>query len=226
MAAMRRDPRLDATLDVTEVFHSVQGESTWAGLPCTFVRLSGCNLRCVWCDTPYSYSGGETVPLAILLDRIAAFPAGLAEITGGEPLMQADCATLAELLIERGYTVLVETNGSLPIDVLPKGAHRIVDLKCPGSGMTDRIDWRNVTRLDPTRDEVKFVIASRSDYEWSRDIVRRYTLNACCRAVLFSPVLGAITPRHLAEWMLEDALPVRFQLQLHKHIWPPEQRGV
>ncbi len=214
------------TLRITEIFHSIQGESTWAGLPCVFVRLTGCNLRCAWCDTAYSFEGGETLTLDAVLERVAAYGTQLVEITGGEPLAQEACPNLARLLLERGYSVLVETNGSMPIDVLPLEVFRIIDLKCPDSGMSAHTCWLNLDGLNPERDEVKFVIASRRDYEWSRETVRAHQLQDRCHAVLFSPVLGRVEPKALAEWILEDRLPVRFQLQLHKHIWPPEQRGV
>ncbi len=207
------------------MYASIQGESTWAGLPCVFVRLARCNLRCVWCDTAYSFRGGEEQTLADILSEVAAHGAPLVEITGGEPLVQQDCATLAELLLDAGHTVLVETSGSLPIDLLPAGAIRIMDLKCPGSGMSGQNDWDNVGRLNK-RDEVKFVIAGRDDYEWRRDALRQHRLHERCHAVLFAPVFGGLDPRQLAEWMVEDRLPARLQLQLHKYIWPPDARGV
>ena len=225
-AGEQNDPRLAKTLRITECFLSVQGESTWAGLPCFFIRLARCNLRCVWCDTTYSFHGGETRSLGALLDETAAQGVPLVELTGGEPLAQPGCNVLAELLLEAGHTVLIETGGSLPIDTLPDGVIRIMDLKCPDSGETEKMHWPNVDSLDPERDEVKFVIASRGDYEWSRDVLKRYTLDKRCNAVLFSPVFDAVTPKELAEWIIEDRLPVRFQLQQHKFIWPPEQRGV
>ena len=215
-----------ATLRVTEIYRSLQGESTWAGLPCVFVRLTGCPLRCVWCDTEYSFRGGERMPLDAILDRVAALDTPLVEITGGEPLAQEATGALAARLLERGHTVLVETSGAIPIDRLPEAAIKIMDLKCPGSGECAKNDWTNIERLARERDEVKLVIADRRDYEWSRDVVRRYRLETRCRCVLFSPVSGAVSPQDLAAWILEDRLPVRFQLQLHKLIWPADARGV
>lgn len=227
MQATTPDPALRAqTLRVTETYVSVQGESTWAGVPCFFIRLARCNLRCTWCDTSFSFHGGEKRSLGALVDEAAAQGIPLVEITGGEPLAQPGCAPLADLLLAQGLTVLIETSGSLPIDVLPDAAIRIMDLKCPGSGEVAKNHWPNLDYLVRDRDEVKFVIADRTDYEWSRDVVRRYTLADRCKAILFSPVHGAVEAKALAGWILEDRLPVRFQLQLHKFIWPPDQRGV
>lgn len=220
------DTRLDKPLRIVEVYASIQGESTWAGLPCVFVRLARCNLRCRWCDTTYSFHGGESRRIGELLEQVRQYGLPLVEITGGEPLAQAHCGDLAAVLLEYGHTVLVETSGSLPIDRLPAAAIKIMDLKCPGSGESEKNHWPNIALLNPAQDEVKFVIADRRDYEWSRDIVHRYTLQDRCKAVLFSPVFGEIAPRSLAEWILADRLPVRFQLQLHKMLWPPDARGV
>jgi 7-carboxy-7-deazaguanine synthase len=221
------DPRLTQTLRMIEIYCSVQGESTWAGLPCVFIRLARCNLRCRWCDTTYSFHGGEKQTLEEILRATLAFGVPLVELTGGEPLAQKECVPLAELLLEAGCTVLIETSGSLPINTLPDPVIRIMDLKCPDSGMERFNDWANIEHLKAHRDEVKFVIASRRDYEWSRDTVRRYNLTQCCRAVLFSPVFGEVDPKDIVTWMLEDGLnAVRFQLQMHKFIWPPNERGV
>jgi 7-carboxy-7-deazaguanine synthase len=225
-ALSEEDTRLDKTLRIIEVYASIQGESTWAGLPCAFVRLARCNLRCRWCDTTYSFHGGEPLRIGALLERVRQFGLPLVEITGGEPLAQPHCGDLAALLLETGHTVLVETSGSLPIDRLPAAAIKIMDLKCPGSGESEKNHWPNIALLNPAQDEVKFVIADRRDYEWSRDILERYTLQDRCKAVLFSPVFGEIAPLRLAEWILADRLPVRFQLQLHKILWPPDARGV
>ena len=219
------DERLRETLRVTEMYKSVQGESTWAGLPCVFIRLTGCNLRCVWCDTAYAFQGGTETAIGEILGKCEELGCSLVEITGGEPLVQENCPTLAACLLEQGMTVLCETGGSLPITVLPDKVIRIMDLKCPGSGECDKNDWSNIDALTP-RDEVKFVIADRADYEWSRDVVEEYDLPARCNQVLFAPVFGAIGPRQLVKWILEDGLEVRFQLQLHKLIFPPDQRGV
>lgn len=214
------------TLRITEIYRSIQGESTWAGVACVFVRLARCNLRCRWCDSAFSFRGGEKRSLESILDEVRALNTNVVEITGGEPLAQAACIDLAEELLAQGYTVLIETSGSLPINTLPWGVKRIMDLKCPDSGECGKNHWPNIDCLDADRDEVKFVIASRRDYEWSRDVVGRYTLDKRCRAVLFSPVFSEIEPQALVSWILEDNLPVRFQLQMHKFVWPPEERGV
>lgn len=214
------------TLRICEMFLSIQGESTWAGLPCFFIRFAGCALRCAWCDTTYSFEGGARMRLASILRAVQEAGCSLVELTGGEPLAQRACGDLAALLIDAGCTVLVETSGALPIDRLPEQAIRIMDLKCPDSGMCDRNHWPNIALLHPDRDEVKFVCASRRDYEWGRDTLWQHALHTRCKAVLFSPVLGRLAPKDLAEWILADALPARLHLQLHKFIWPPEQRGV
>ena len=222
MTADEREPK---RLVVSEVFRSIQGESTWAGLPCVFIRLTGCNLRCAWCDTAYAFDGGETMSIGAILKRCAVLGGSLVEITGGEPLLQGECPALAGCLLEAGKTVLCETNGTMPIDLLPDGVIRIMDLKCPGSGQCDKNDFANISRLSP-RDEVKFVIADRADYEWSREVIRRDDLPKRCHAVLLSPVVGTMEPRPLVEWILEDRLDVRLQLQLHKYVWSPDARGV
>ena len=223
-SSSEREP-LNAVLTITEIFKSIQGESTWAGMPCTFVRLTGCNLACAYCDTAYARDGGTALTVREIIERCAALKCDLVEITGGEPLCQAECATLVTCLIERGYTVLVETNGSLSISVLPAAAVTIMDIKCPGSGMHDRTDWSNVEAIEP-KDEIKFVIANRADYEWARDVSGKYALAARCKAVLFAPVFGALEPRALASWIAEDGLNVRLQVQLQKYIWRPDERGV
>ncbi|MCC6490574.1 MAG: radical SAM protein [Candidatus Hydrogenedentes bacterium] len=216
---------LTAPLTVTEVYKSIQGESTWAGLPCVFVRLTGCPLRCVWCDTAYAFNGGVKTTVGDVVEQCIALDCALVEITGGEPLAQKHCGALAQCLLERGMTVLCETSGALPIDRLPAAVIKIMDLKCPGSGESAKNDWSNIERLSP-RDEVKFVIADRSDYEWTRGIIRDYRLPERCHQVLVSPVFGSIDARDLVSWILDDQLDVRFQLQLHKFIWPPDQKGV
>lgn len=213
------------TLVVTEIYRSIQGESTWAGAPCTFIRLTGCNLRCVWCDTEYAFHDGARMAIPEILAECRRLDCPLVEITGGEPLLQKGCPRLAEALLAEGYTVLCETSGALPLAGLPGDVIKIMDLKCPGSGECDKNDWANIDALG-RRDEVKFVIASREDYEWSRDVLRKYNLAARCHAVLFSPVFGAIDPKDIVAWLLEDRLEVRFQLQMHKFIWPPGQKGV
>jgi len=209
---------------ITEIFSSIQGESTHAGRPCTFLRTTGCDQRCVWCDTAYAFEGGTDYTVPQLVAEVAARPARLVEVTGGEPLLQPDLPALLTALCDRGHEVLVETGGSRPIEGLDPRAKRVVDLKCPASGMTDRIRWEN---LDALRDgdEVKFVIADRGDYEWARDVVRVHDLAARV-PVLFGPVFDVLAPRVLAEWVLEDGLDVRMQVQIHKTIWAPEMRGV
>ncbi len=219
-----------AFLRMTEIFHSVQGESTWAGLPCTFVRLTGCPLRCTWCDTTYSFHGGERMSLDDILDEVRRFPTRLVEITGGEPLVHRNAFVLAERLLAEGYTVLVETSGSEDISPLDPRVHVIMDLKCPGSGEVHRNRWENLPHLDGG-DEVKFVVAGREDYEWTRQVIRERGLDrrveeGSLRALLVSPVWGAVDLEALAGWILEDGLPVRFQVQLHKLIWGPERKGV
>lgn len=218
------DP-LTRTVTVTEIYKSVQGESTWAGEPCIFVRLTGCHLRCVWCDTAYAFHGGEKTTVGAVVDRCRELGGPLVEITGGEPLLQKHCGALAQALLDAGFTVLCETSGALPLDLLPAAVIKIMDLKCPDSGEMERNDYANIDRLAP-EDEVKFVLASRRDYEWSREQVLKYRLAERCRAVLFSPVFGAIEAKDIVDWIVADGLPVRFQLQMHKFIWPPDQKGV
>lgn len=211
-------------LRINEIYKSIQGESTWAGLPCAFVRLTGCHLRCSYCDTEHAFYEGSWMTLGEILRQVGDLGVPLVEITGGEPLLQPACGPLAEALLQRGYTVLCETSGALPIDRLPEGVIRIMDLKCPSSGEAQRNDWRNIERLT-ARDEVKFVIGDRADYEWARSVVGQYDLPRRCH-VLMSPVHEGISPRQLGEWIIEDGLQVRFQLQLHKLIWEPHVSGV
>jgi len=228
-------------LRVTEIFHSIQGESTWAGMPCTFIRLTGCPLRCTWCDTEYAFYGGEKMTLDEIIRRVddaqAQARAGgspahapLVEITGGEPLIHRGAFDLARILLDRGYTVLVETSGAVDVSPLDPRAHKIMDLKCPGSGEVARNLWSNLDHLT-ARDEVKFVIKDRADYEWARDTIRQRGLDSrvmqgSLRALLISPVWDAVDFRELAEWVLEDGLPVRYQIQLHKVIWGANVPGV
>jgi 7-carboxy-7-deazaguanine synthase len=213
------------TLTITEIYQSVQGESTWAGMPCVFVRLTGCHLRCVWCDSAYAFHGGTKMTLTDIVEKVAEYDCNLVEVTGGEPLLQENCGPLAQTLIDRGYTVLCETSGGLPIDTLPDACIKIMDLKCPGSGEEAKNDWTNIDRLS-LKDEVKFVIKDRADYEWSRDAVGQHDLANRCKSVLFSPVFGEVDSQALVQWILDDHLPVRFQLQMHKFIWPPDTTGV
>ncbi len=213
-----------AELLLKELYRSIQGESTFAGRPCTFVRTTGCDIRCVWCDEPHAFSGGEPVEVDELVERVRALGPGLVEITGGEPLVQAAVPGLVERLLDVGHEVLVETGGHHDISVLDERAHVIVDVKCPGSGVSDRNDLANLDRLR-AGDEVKFVIADRADYDWASDLVKRYGL-ADRVPVLFSPVHGVLDPAGLAAWILEDGLPVRLNLQQHKYVWGPDARGV
>lgn len=210
-------------LYVTEIFRSIQGESTHAGRPCTFVRLSGCNLRCLWCDTAYSWEPGAPMSVEDVLAEVDRQGCPLVEITGGEPLAQAETPELARRLVEAGYEVLVETNGSLPIDALDRRVSAIVDVKCPSSGMAGQMDRGNFERLR-AKDELKFVIADRQDFDYAAGVVRRILPQT--RPILFSPVLSMLEPAELAAWILEERLPVRLGLQLHKFIWDPDKRGV
>lgn len=209
---------------ITEIFHSIQGESSYVGRPCVFVRLTGCSLRCTWCDTDYAFYGGTEMTRDEILSRVRAYGCPLMEVTGGEPLTQPDCLPLISQLCDEGFTVLLETSGAIDITPVDRRAHVILDVKCPGSGMTERMDWKNLSRLT-AKDEAKFVIKDRADYEWAGGILAAYDLTGRC-PVLFSPVFGELDPRQLAEWVLADTLPVRFQLQLHKYIWTPDMRGV
>lgn len=217
-------------LRVTEIFHSIQGESTWAGFPCTFVRLTGCPLRCSWCDTEYAFHGGEKMTLDAILARVREIGTPLVEITGGEPLIHRGAFELARRLLDEGFTVLVETSGAIDVAPLDPRAHKIMDLKCPGSGEEARNLWSNLEHLT-ARDEVKFVIKDRHDYEWARDVVLHRGLadrlrDGSLRAILFSPVWDAVEFHDLADWILDDHLPVRFQIQLHKVIWGANVPGV
>jgi 7-carboxy-7-deazaguanine synthase len=212
------------TLVVHEIYRSIQGESTFVGLPCVFVRLTACHLRCRWCDTPHAFHEGATLGLDEILDRVLAEPCSLVEITGGEPLLQEDVFPLMTRLADASRTVLLETSGAVSIERVDPRVRIIMDWKCPGSGESERNCWENLPRLKPT-DEVKFVIADRRDFEWSCDQVRTHHL-ADRHCVLFAPVFGELNPRDLAEWIVASALPVRLQLQLHKYVWDPRARGV
>ena len=212
-------------LTINEIFHSIQGESTHAGRPCVFVRLTACDLRCRWCDTPYAFHEGRKMSVDEVMADVEARGCPVVEVTGGEPLLQADVYPLMQRLLDAGKTVLIETGGHRSIAQVPAGVVRIMDIKCPGSGESSRNDWSNLALLTPT-DEVKFVIADRVDYEFARDIVVRESLIGRVAAVLFSPVHGALDAKQLAEWVIADRLEVRVQLQMHKYIWSPETRGV
>lgn len=210
------------SLKLNELFHSIQGESSHAGLPCVFIRLSGCNLRCTYCDTQYAYDEGKLVEIPEILERVSGFGCELVEITGGEPLVQEGTPALVNALLAKSYTLLLETNGSIDIDRVDRRCIRIVDVKCPSSGMEGQNDLRNLERLTK-RDELKFVIGNRIDYEFAKRTVAALPPG---HKINFSPIFGALPPRSLAEWILEDRLPVRLNIQLHKVIWDPDARGV
>lgn len=212
-------------LTINEIFHSIQGESTHSGRPCVFVRLTACDLRCSWCDTPYAFYEGRKVSVEEVVSQVRSYACDLVEITGGEPLLQRDVYPLMNALLEHGHEVLIETGGHLSVAQVPAGVARIIDVKCPGSGEAGRTHWENLEALRP-RDEVKFVIRDRVDYEYARDVVARYALTSKAGALLFSPVHGVLAPADLAEWILADRLPVRLQLQSHKYIWGANVRGV
>ncbi len=210
-------------LTVNEMFYSIQGESSFAGLPCFFVRLTGCNLRCTYCDTRYAYEEGKAMSVEQVLAVLPADYRGLVEVTGGEPLLQEECPELVEGLLRRGHPVLIETNGSRDIRCLPDPSVCVLDIKCPDSGMSDRMNLENLSHLRP-RDEVKFVVQSRDDYLWAVRLMRRIPLRPAGK-VLFSPAHGSCEPRQLAEWMLADGLAARIQLPLHRLLWPDAERG-
>lgn len=204
-------------LRITEIFYSLQGEASRLGLPTVFVRLTGCPLRCSWCDTTYSFTGGEAASIASVLAEVAKYPARQVCVTGGEPLSQKECLPLLVALCDAGYDVSLETSGALDVSAVDPRVSRIMDLKAPDSGEVGRNLWSNLDCLDG-RDEIKIVIASRGDYEWARDVVRQRQIDAIC-PVLISPAQGLLEARSLADWILEDGLNVRFQLQLHKLLW-------
>lgn len=212
-------------LTVNEIFHSIQGESTYAGRPCVFVRLTACDLRCSWCDTAYAFHEGHKMSVDEVVAAVADHGCPLVEITGGEPLLQDDVYPLMDRLLAEGRTVMLETGGHRPIGRVPAAVVKIVDVKCPGSGEADKNDWSNLDRLAP-HDQVKFVVRDRADYEFAKDVIARHDLASRTAAVLISPVHGVLEPRALSEWMLADRSPARLQLQLHKYIWSPTTRGV
>lgn len=212
-------------LTVNEIFYSIQGESTQAGRPCVFVRLTACDLRCSWCDTPYAFHEGRKMSIDDVVAEVQRYGCPLVEVTGGEPLLQREVYSLMNRLADGGFTVMLETGGHLSTEQVPARVTSIIDVKCPASGESAKNHWANLERLKP-RDEVKFVIQDRADYEFARDVVHRYDLPARSAAVLFSPVHGVLDPKDLAGWILADKLPVRLQLQAHKYIWSPTARGV
>jgi 7-carboxy-7-deazaguanine synthase len=216
--------QLEPTLTVSELFYSIQGETSYAGSPCAFIRLTGCNLRCSYCDACYTYEeDGRQMLLDEILAFTASYPAALVAVTGGEPLLQENVYPLLKMLVSANRTVLLETNGSLGISKVPGEVVKILDLKCPDSGMHEQMDFKNVHFLSP-RDEVKFVLSSRADYEWSVETIGKYRLDRTAQ-LLFSPVTDRLPASELAEWLLADQLPARLQLQLHKILWPGETRG-
>ena len=211
-------------LQVNEIFYSVQGESTYTGRPCVFVRLTACNLRCRWCDTEYAFYEGETFTVEQVLEQVRAYKCPLVEITGGEPLLQEEVYPLMDQLLLEGYEVLIETGGSLDVGRLDPRVVKIMDLKAPGSGMDRLNNLDNLQHLD-RKDQIKFVVADRRDYEWAKGMMAEHALAERAQ-VLFSPVFGELHPRELAEWILADRLLARLQIQLHKYLWDPDQRGV
>ena len=208
---------------VTEIFFSIQGESTHAGRPCVFVRLTGCNLRCRWCDSEYTFTGGEKTTVDEILERVKSYGCNLVEVTGGEPLAQSESLDLVKRLCDEGFEVLIETSGSIDVEPVDRRAKLILDVKCPGSGEVEKNRWSNIEHLKPV-DEIKFVIADRADYDWAKSVIEERKLDRW--TILLSPVWGEMEMKSLAEWMLADRLPARFQTQLHKHIWGADVKGV
>jgi 7-carboxy-7-deazaguanine synthase len=211
---------------ITEIFYSIQGESSFAGLPCIFVRLTWCNLRCSWCDSEYTFTGGTEMSVDEVIEKVRGYNCKLVEITGGEPLVQKrECCELVRRLCDEGFTVLVETGGGLDASVLDERAIKILDVKCLGSGEADRNFWPNLERLNPA-DEIKFVIRDRADFDFALEVIAKYRLSERQPHILFSPVWGAIELKDLANWILNSGVRARMQLQLHKYIWGPDVKGV
>jgi 7-carboxy-7-deazaguanine synthase len=210
-------------LRVTEIFFSIQGESTHAGRPCVFVRLTGCNLRCRWCDSEYTFTGGEKMSVDEVMGRVASYGCKLVEITGGEPLAQSEAFDLIKRLCDEEYEVLIETSGSIDVTPVDEHAKIILDVKCPGSGEVEKNRWENIEKLR-AHDEIKFVLADRNDYDWAKRVIEERNLTRW--TILFSPVWGELNLQPLAEWMLADRVPARLQTQLHKHIWGADVHGV
>lgn len=219
------EPKVSKRMVITEIFKSIQGESTFAGLPCVFVRLTGCNLRCHWCDTAYAFHGGQKMTVEEVLARVRQLGGKLVELTGGEPLLQDDVYPLTEQLLAEGFGVLIETSGERSIRRLPRPVVKVMDVKCPGSGEGGRFCPDNLEVLE-RKDQVKFVIVDENDYRYARDFMAEHDLEKCVDEIIFSPVFGQLPPRQLAEWILRDGLHVRLGLQLHKFIWAPDTRGV
>ena len=212
-------------LSINEIFYSIQGESTYVGTPCVFVRLAGCDLRCSWCDTTYAFNEGRKMSVEDVVQQVDQYNSPLVEVTGGEPLLQDEVYPLMERLLDGGRTVLLETGGQIEVSRVPGAVIKVLDVKCPASGESGKVEWGNIDRLGP-QDQVKFVIQDRGDYEFAKDTLTRHALDRRCAAVLFSPVHGVMSPKDLSEWILEDRLRVRLQLQIHKHIWGAHVRGV
>jgi 7-carboxy-7-deazaguanine synthase len=210
---------------ITEIFKSIQGESTYAGLPCLFVRLTGCNLRCHWCDTAYAFSGGQKMSVAEVLARLQQLGGNLVELTGGEPLLQPEIYPLTNQLLARGFRVLIETSGECQVAQLPRQVVKVMDVKCPESGEEGKFCFDNLTSLE-RKDQIKFVILNEKDYDYARSFLVRHDLHQYVDEVIFSPVFDQLSPQTLAEWILRDDLEVRLGLQIHKFIWGPEARGV
>ena len=211
-------------LKINEIYYSIQGESSYSGLPCVFIRLTYCNLRCSYCDTEYAFYEGSNMTIDEILKYIKKWNCNLVEVTGGEPLFQKECINLLNALINKSYEVLLETGGSLPIENVPKNVIKIVDFKCPSSGMEKKNLWSIVKDLQ-IHDEIKFVIGNKEDFEWSKNIINKYSLNDIC-TLFFSPVYGKLKPAQLVDWILTDNINVRMQLQMHKSIWPADTKGV
>ena len=212
------------SLKINEIYYSVQGESTHAGRPCVFIRLTYCNLRCTYCDTEYAFYEGKDMDITHIMNEIKQWNCNLVEVTGGEPLFQDECIDLLNELVNSNYEVMLETGGSLSISDVPKKVVKIVDFKCPSSGMVKKNLWSIVDDLQ-AHDEVKFVIGNREDFDWAKDHITEYSLDKIC-TLLFSPTFGEIDPQQIVEWILAENLPVRMQLQMHKIIWSPEEKGV
>ena len=212
------------SLKINEIYYSVQGESTHAGRPCIFIRLTYCNLRCSYCDTEYAFYDGKDMEITYIMSEIKRWDCNLVEVTGGEPLFQDECIDLLNELVNSNYEVMLETGGSLSISDVPKKVVKIVDFKCPSSGMVKKNLWSIVDDLQ-AHDEVKFVIGNREDFDWAKDHIMEYSLDKIC-TLLFSPTFGEIDPQQIVEWILAENLPVRMQLQMHKMIWSPEEKGV
>ena len=224
---MNKPPSMlsESPLFLTEIFASVQGETSFTGLPTTFVRLSACNLRCTWCDTTYSFKRGSPMLPSVILEKIKEFSCQNVCFTGGEPLLQQGVLSLMSQVCDEGYTVSLETGGSLPIAIVDPRVHVILDIKCPGSGMSEKNYWDNLKAIKP-KDEIKFVILDRNDYEWAVKVINEHKLSSLTPHLLLSPVHGKLNPQELVKWILDDRLPVRLNMQLHKFIWTPETKGV